>query len=443
MNRLCNLETLLAGLLLAALSNAFVLYAAYPAVLFLAVPLFLSLLVGVGLVRTGLYRLRMRILRHGAYLLTAFLSAIPLTVIYEILLLVRMIREERVKTALFSILVCTLTLAAAFWVGIISVYFTSYSLGVKLRAIGIVCGLVPIANLAVLFIILRTVNAELLYEKEKDLVNMRRHKDALCQTKYPILLVHGFMFRDLRYFNYWGRIPAELVRNGATVYYGEHQSARPIAESAKELAARIRGIVKETGCEKVNIIAHSKGGLDCRCALHREGVAPLVASLTTINTPHRGCLFADHLLNVAPDAFQNKVAVTYNTALRCLGDRDPDFLAAARDLTNEACRVYDEEFIPPDGVFCQSVGSLVNSAQGGAFPLNYSYHLVERFDGKNDGLVGEESFRFGERYQLLTVKGDRGISHGDIIDLNRENIPEFDVREFYVSLVNDLKKRGF
>jgi len=443
MKRLLNWESVLAGVLLALLSNAFILYAAHPEVLILAVPLLMWVLVGVGLFRTGLYRRRMRILRHGAFLLTSFLCATILTVPYEIVVLIHMIGKGETKTALFSILVAVLTLAAVFWVGIISVYLTSYQLGVELRLIGIVCGLVPIANLVVLFLILRTVQKELLFEQEKDRLNAKREKDALCQTKYPILLVHGFMFRDLRYFNYWGRVPSELVRNGATVFYGEHQSARPIAESAKELAERIRTIVRETGCDKVNIIAHSKGGLDCRCALHREGVAPLVASLTTVNTPHRGCLFADHLLNIAPEAFKNKVSSAYNTALRCLGDTDPDFIAAAQDLTKEACLRYDAEFTQPDGVFCQSIGSIVNRAQGGAFSLNYSYHLVERFDGRNDGLVGEESFAFGERYQLLTVKGDRGISHGDIIDLNRENIPEFDVREFYVGLVNDLKKRGF
>ena len=39
--------------------------------------------------------------------------------------------------------------------------------------------------------------------------------------------------------------------------------------------------------------------------------------------------------------------------------------------------------------------------------------------------------------------GKRGISHGDVIDLSRKNIPGFDVREFYVQLVKDLKERGF
>ena len=51
-------------------------------------------------------------------------------------------------------------------------------------------------------------------------------------------------------------------------------------------------------------------------------------------------------------------------------------------------------------------------------------------------------FPWGENYTLLTVKGNRGISHGDMIDLNRENIKGFDVREFYVQLVSDLKNRN-
>ncbi len=42
----------------------------------------------------------------------------------------------------------------------------------------------------------------------------------------------------------------------------------------------------------------------------------------------------------------------------------------------------------------------------------------------------------------LTASGKRGILHGDMIDLNRENIPGFDVREFYAEWVSDLKERG-
>ena len=31
--------------------------------------------------------------------------------------------------------------------------------------------------------------------------------DYSCQTKYPIVLIHGAGFRDLKWPVYWGRIP--------------------------------------------------------------------------------------------------------------------------------------------------------------------------------------------------------------------------------------------
>jgi triacylglycerol lipase len=95
-----------------------------------------------------------------------------------------------------------------------------------------------------------------------------------------------------------------------------------------------------------------------------------------------------------------------------------------------------------DGVVYNSVGSKLNKAINGKFPLNFSYHFVKHFGGDNDGLVTEDSFKWGESYKYLTVKGKRGISHGDMIDLNRENIKEFDVREFYVETVANLKNKG-
>lgn len=74
--------------------------------------------------------------------------------------------------------------------------------------------------------------------------------------------------------------------------------------------------------------------------------------------------------------------------------------------------------------------------------MNMSYHFVKHFSGDNDGLVSTDSFAHG-KYTYLTVKGKRGISHADIVDMNRENIDGFDVREFYVQLVAELKQKGF
>jgi triacylglycerol lipase len=54
-----------------------------------------------------------------------------------------------------------------------------------------------------------------------------------------------------------------------------------------------------------------------------------------------------------------------------------------------------------------------------------------------------EAARWGSAFTLLEPPENRGISHGDMIDLNRENIDGFDVREFYVGLVASLKERGY
>ncbi len=66
-------------------------------------------------------------------------------------------------------------------------------------------------------------------------------------TKYPLLLVHGVFFRNSKRLNYWGRIPAELEKNGAVVYYGEHQSAASVVDSAGEISRRIEEIVRIPG----------------------------------------------------------------------------------------------------------------------------------------------------------------------------------------------------
>lgn len=393
---------------------------------------------------------RLRCLGNGCELLIVFVVTTSLSVVFCVSGMLGKLTTigcppltGNTSRWVVTVLLVVLCEATVFWNGIIRVYLTSEQLGFRWRVLGVAVGLIPILNLIMLKIIVSVALAEIRFEDARIRLDNERAEQKLCQTKYPLLLVHGVFFRDFRYFNYWGRIPKSLQSNGATIYYGNHQSAASVEECAQELAERIVQIVEETGCEKLNVIAHSKGGLDIRYALAKCGVAEKVASLTTINTPHRGCEFADYLLNKIPEKEQQAIAVTYNSALKKMGDTNPDFLAAVGDLTASACRARNEEIDDQNGVYYQSIGSKLNVAGSGRFPLNFTYRLVKLFDGANDGLVGEKSFSWGEDYRFLTVEGKRGVSHGDIIDLNRENIPQFDVREFFVQLVHTLKEKGF
>lgn len=330
-----------------------------------------------------------------------------------------------------------------FWNGMLRLYCTSAQLGVRWRVIGLLCGWIPLVNIGVLVHMLRLCYREVVTESDRLEVDAEQVASQPCRTRYPVVLVHGVFFRDNPALCYWGRIPKTLEKNGAKVYFGEQQSATSVEGSAKELAARIRTIVEETGCEKVNLIAHSKGGLDSRYAISCLGMADYVASLTTVNTPHHGCHYVDHLLDKTSDGLQHTVEDVYNRTFRKLGDEYPDFMSAVMDLTPAHCRELNDKMPDADGVYYQSVGSWMQSARSGRFPLTVSYPLAKRFDGDNDGLVEIDSMRWGERFIRLDPPGKRGISHADVIDLNRENIPGFDVREFYIDLLKDLRQRGF
>ena len=86
--------------------------------------------------------------------------------------------------------------------------------------------------------------------------------------------------------NYWGRIPAALQENGARVFYGENQSALSVEDSAKELTRKIKEIVNQTGCGKLKIIAHSKGGIDARYEFSKIDCSQYIALQTAAEKLH-------------------------------------------------------------------------------------------------------------------------------------------------------------
>lgn len=63
---------------------------------------------------------------------------------------------------------------------------------------------------------------------------------------------------------------------------------RPMAHAADALADQIRRLLAETGSPKVDIIAHSFGGLVARACLQKHNLAGEVEWLITLGTPHKG-----------------------------------------------------------------------------------------------------------------------------------------------------------
>lgn len=380
-------------------------------------------------------------LKHGCVLIkTCDACAVFHTVLF--VLLKTFLKMKFLPVLGFIIWAYTLILVMVIFAGV-RLLLGSRQMTLLQRVLLILTFWIPAVNFFVLKSAYKTAYLEYDFETNRIELNNARAENEICKTKYPILLVHGIFFRDSNFFNYWGRVPAELIRNGAEVFYGDQRSAASVEDCAEELRAKIESITSLTSCGKVNVIAHSKGGLDIRRAANLPGMEGKIASITTINTPHRGCRYAEVLLESIPKPVLNYIADKYNGALKRFGESGSDFIKGVTDLTKSRCLEFNQNNPTPEGIYCQSFGSYMKKPSSAGFPLNFAYILVKLFStSPNDGLVDVDSMKWGESFTLFEPKTKRGISHGDMIDLFRENISQFDVRESYVGIVAGLKERG-
>lgn len=327
------------------------------------------------------------------------------------------------------------------WNGILRIFFTSRRLSVKTRLLMFLAMWIPLLNLAVLLHALNLIRDEYDFACYKAEIHAIRAESLICRTRYPLILVHGVGFRDLHYFNYWGRIPGELSRYGATIYYGNQEAFGTIDFNAQDIRKKILQVIRETGAEKVNIIAHSKGGLDSRYAITKLGMDEYVASLTTISTPHHGCRFVDYACRL-PERLYRLVARYFDWGFGRFGDTHPDFYTATHQFSTYCAQKFNEDVTDSPRVFYQSYASKMRSCLSDTL-LTIPYCMIKPLEGDNDGLVSVESAKWGDFRGVISGTGHRGVSHGDVIDLRREDYRGFDVIEEYVKIVAGLKEKGY
>lgn len=325
--------------------------------------------------------------------------------------------------------------------GMIRILLTSRRLNIIKRFIIGVLSFVPVINIIAMLYASHIAAIEYDHECYKVINNKARADSEICKTKYPIVLVHGVGFRDFKYINYWGRIPKELIRNGAKIYYGNQEAWGTTKYNAQEIKNKIFQVLRETGAEKVNIIAHSKGGLDARYAVSKLNMGDYVASLTMISTPHRGCKFVDIACKL-PDGVYRAIAKIFDKYYRFIGDKNPDFYTASRQFSTYSSKIFNKEVKDVPQVYYQSYMTVMKGIFSD-YVLSIPYILIKLTEGENDGLVSIESAKWGEFRGVLRSEYKRGISHGDIVDLRREDYKGFDVIEKYVAIVSDLKNKGY
>ena len=257
-------------------------------------------------------------------------------------------------------------------------------------------------------------------------------------TKYPILLIHGLNCRDERPFEYFGRIPSWLEGQGVKVYLGGQDATGTIQSNARFLKKRLQRILKKEQCGKVNIIAHSKGGLEARYLISSLGMAPYVASLTTLSTPHYGSRTAKRWCQ--RKRFVHIYSRISDFMWKKMGDEKPDVEKVLKELTPASMRVFNRKNPDSPLVYYQSFGARLNkkNRRGDDKLMRVLRLFVFGLDGENDGLVAPESAQWGVYRGTI-----ENISHQDLVDSRKKDVKGFCMTKFYGRLIWDLAERGF
>ncbi|KAG7795225.1 hypothetical protein KL929_004356 [Ogataea haglerorum] len=287
-------------------------------------------------------------------------------------------------------------------------------------------------------------------------------RDDYQVPKYPIVLCHGFsgfdslvslpavelfhqakhkeasakeMAREadtkIEFFEYWHGIRKELLARGCQVLVAKVPPFATIETRSKILNEFLQRTISKRFPNaqqpvKVNLIAHSMGGLDCRHLISAyEQKNFEIVSLTTVSTPHRGSYAADRILQLIPTRIIE------------------NFLPSLKELTLESCVHLNRHITDDPNVKYFSYGA---SFTPSIFNVFYpTWKMVYPEEGPNDGLVSIKSAKWGEYLGSL-----ENVDHLDLI--NWINISKrfkivigmrtFNPVALYLDLADNLAKRG-
>jgi triacylglycerol lipase len=313
-----------------------------------------------------------------------------------------------------------------------------------------------------------------------------------CQTKYPIILAHGMGFTPSTAFpNSFPGIVEALEACGATVYTPIVEGIGSTIEKAGQFVNGYSEISPYDGSSwtsggfkgiqalnpkgtKFNIIGHSQGGLYTRYAITNLGISPYVASLTTVDSPHRGSYIDQIELDI--EQLMPALASLMTGALPFTGS--PAQLAANDQSLSIT---YMEQTFNPNtpnvkGIYYQSfscayrqynilkaeidgITEVIDALEGKTTPapttaLGFAELLYNALPdlaaecyllggGLGDGLVQVSSAQWGT--YLGTQMGpsySKGLNHLDAVNIAPYGA-QWDAVSYWVQLVKNLKAQGY
>ncbi|MCP5205639.1 MAG: triacylglycerol lipase [Hahellaceae bacterium] len=272
------------------------------------------------------------------------------------------------------------------------------------------------------------------------------------KTKYPIVLVHGmFGFDSLAGIDYWYRIPSELRDDGAKVFVVQVPALNSTEARGEALLPQVEQLAAIYG--KVNLIGHSHGGPTSRYIAH---VRPdLVASVTSVGSPHKGSPVADFIVNSPLDGLATTLGNGLGGLIDLLsgGGYSQNMAASLTSLTTQGSNSFNQ--FAPEGIPLSACGEgsySVNGVKyyswGGTGVLTNVLDVTDALLGTtslafgfsaNDGLVGRCSNHMGR-----VIRDDYFQNHLDEVNLlfGLHSIFTTDPLTVYRQQANRLKNAG-
>jgi triacylglycerol lipase len=252
------------------------------------------------------------------------------------------------------------------------------------------------------------------------------------KTRHPIVLVHGLLGFDSLFgvYDYWYGVPSDLRSGGAKVFVANVSSSNYTEVRGEQLIRDLLNLRAVYGYQKFNLIGHSHGGPTAR---YVASVRPdLVASVTSVGSPHTGSKVADALATSLPEGSPLRPLVAgFVDALSGLieflsGDDDPQYaLGALASLSSSGSAAFNTRH--PQGMpgyRCGQGASSVNGVRyyswGGTSVLTNVFDASDAMLGagalffgfeQNDGLVGQCSSHLG-----VVLRDDYGWNHLDEVN---------------------------
>jgi triacylglycerol lipase len=262
----------------------------------------------------------------------------------------------------------------------------------------------------------------------------------VVSLKYPVLLCHGYgAFASLVKPSPLYDVSLLLRTHNVLAFAPNIVPYAKIETRAESWESVIHELMDKLPYDKINIVAHSMGGLDMRYALSKLDVAEYVESFTTVCTPHHGTSLADLSLRT-PEAIRTKLGDFFDwMGEHIYPHKKSDAIASALQLTREyVTEVFNPDVPDISDIPYYSFTAAVGKGTDSPIPVITRFQNNHIYDneGPNDGIVSVRSAKWGNHIRTVP------LSHLEQINLRVKNGRKSQYEQFWLDLVKMLSKQG-